>query len=472
LIKRTKIEVSEENRILSHLIANTQFLKDLSRVAKPKLFKTTMAQTVSQWVLEYYEHFSEAPGKNIQEIYLKKRKEVRDEDDTELIASFLTNLSKNWEQTDITNIPFTVKQAVNYFKLRNIECLKSNLEEAITQDDPALAERIIADFAKVDRVEGDDVDLFRDAHAVSAAFNNKDEFLFRLPGALGEVIGDFVRGDFVGFLAPPKRGKSWWLWYIGYRAAMVGLKVAFFSLEMTKERNTRRQWQSMQGLPIKAGRVEIPYFKEADGGKWSISSESVKKPALSTNVAYIQEQQKKYRMATRTGQIKTKIHPMDSATISDLENDLENWHFYENFIPDVIIVDYADIIKPETSNDYRHNLDGIWKKLRGWAQSYNACVVTASQTDRKANEGEVKKTSAAEDIRKLGHVTKLLTKQQDKNELAKGYCRLESLVQREGKHYSGSAYVLECLDIARPYIDSRLDIEIVDSFKKFHKTGT
>jgi replicative DNA helicase len=460
MINRTKIELSEENRILSHLIASTDFLSQLRPIVDPQLFKSTMAQQISSWVLEFYDQFESAPNKAIQDLYVKKRKEIRDEEDTELIAKYLTNLSKDWEQAKITNINYTVKSAIQYFKIRSLEKLKDNIEYAINQGNSALGEKYISQFSKIEKPSGTGIDLLKDNQLISAAFSERNEFLFRFPGALGDVFGDFSRGDFLACMMPAKRGKTYFMIDACNRAAMMGLKVAWFSLEMTRAPVLRRQWQCIQGLPLKGGTIEMPCFTEYKNGKFKIGMKKVKKKALPTDQETIRKEQKKYKRALKSGQIKTVIFPANEATTGDVENTLANWEYYENFVPDVIITDYADLFKIE-DRDYRHGIDNIWKTHRAWAQKYDCMVITGSQTDRKSQEGDVKKTSAAEDIRKLNHVTHMITKQQNKWEKSEGYSRMECLVQREGKQYPGSAFVLECLDIGRPYIDSKKDLEVV-----------
>jgi KaiC/GvpD/RAD55 family RecA-like ATPase len=468
MIKRKKIELSEENRLLSHLIASTEFLSQLRPVLKPTLFKSGMAQRVSGWVLEFYDNFEAAPFKNIEDLYLKKRKEIHDEEDTKLIAKFLKNLSKDWTQCQISNLTYTVKSAVHYFKVRSLELMRDNLEYAIDQNNPAMGERFIGEFSKVEKPTGSGVDVFKDSVNIVHAFSNNDEFLFRYPGVLGEVIGDFMRGDFVALMMPAKRGKTWTMIALAARATHMGLKVAFFSLEMTEAPMLRRVWQNYQGLPKKGGAIEIPYFEETESGKYEIKSQTVKKKALPVTREEIEKQQKKYRTALKSGQLKMQIFQANTATTEDVENCLANWEYYENFVPDVIITDYADLFKA-TDREYRHGIDSIWKTHRGWAQKYNCMVVTGSQTDRKSQEGDVRKTNAAEDIRKINHVTHMITKQQNKYEKANNYSRYECLAQREGRMYPGQAYVLECLDIGRPYIDSRKDIEVVDKKKSREK---
>ena len=61
------------------------------------------------------------------------------------------------------------------------------------------------------------------------------------------------------------------------------------------------------------------------------------------------------------------------------------------FIPDVIIVDYADLIKPEGSSkeEKRHQLETIYEELRGVSQIIGCPIWTASQTNRSGLNAEV-----------------------------------------------------------------------------------
>jgi len=56
--------------------------------------------------------------------------------------------------------------------------------------------------------------------------------------------------------------------------------------------------------------------------------------------------------------------------------------------PDVIIVDYADLIRGH-GQEKRHELEGIYEDLRGMAGEYEIPVWTASQANRSALEEDV-----------------------------------------------------------------------------------
>ena len=90
------------------------------------------------------------------------------------------------------------------------------------------------------------------------------------------------------------------------------------------------------------------------------------------------------------GKLIIKEYPTRSASIQTIKNHIEKLK-RRNFSPDMIIVDYGDLIRPEKGgkDEKRHQLETIYEELRGIAQ-LNACPVwTASQTNRSGLNAEV-----------------------------------------------------------------------------------
>ena len=57
---------------------------------------------------------------------------------------------------------------------------------------------------------------------------------------------------------------------------------------------------------------------------------------------------------------------------------------------DMVIVDYADLLKPATRDkEKRQELESIYEELRGIAQLYDCTVLTCSQTNRSGINAEV-----------------------------------------------------------------------------------
>jgi len=61
-----------------------------------------------------------------------------------------------------------------------------------------------------------------------------------------------------------------------------------------------------------------------------------------------------------------------------------------DFEPDMILVDYGDILRPVKHNsEKRHELQEIYEQLRAISQEFNCPVWTASQTNRSGLNAEV-----------------------------------------------------------------------------------
>lgn len=222
MIRRQKVDLSEERKVISRMITSTDFLKKIRKSVKHEYFDSSYSQILSRWIIEYYDKFKESPGKNIQEIYANKKKYLRNEEDTELIFTFLSNLSDEWVKHQVSNVEYNVDQAIQFLKLQSLKLLNEKLKNAIEEKNYLIAEQLVGNYSKVEKNENKGVKLFSDTVAVIDAFYRDDEILFRFDGCLGEVAGDFCRGDLAAILAYTNRGKSWWLFHVAKVAAFVG----------------------------------------------------------------------------------------------------------------------------------------------------------------------------------------------------------------------------------------------------------
>jgi replicative DNA helicase len=78
-----------------------------------------------------------------------------------------------------------------------------------------------------------------------------------------------------------------------------------------------------------------------------------------------------------------KEFPTSMASVLDIEAHLDNLKTFHNFEPDMLIIDYGDIMKStrNTKNTYEEQ-GWIFRELRGLAIKRNVVVLTATQTTR------------------------------------------------------------------------------------------
>jgi hypothetical protein len=89
------------------------------------------------------------------------------------------------------------------------------------------------------------------------------------------------------------------------------------------------------------------------------------------------------------GKLIVKEYPTKSASSNTIRNHLARL-VKRGIEPDVIIIDYADLLKPTViRKEKRNELESIYEELRAIATEHNCSIWTASQTNRSGLNAEV-----------------------------------------------------------------------------------
>jgi hypothetical protein len=162
----------------------------------------------------------------------------------------------------------------------------------------------------------------------------------------------------------------------------------------------------------------------------------------------------------REGKFKLATYANDTLSIKTINASLDVWEKQDGFIPDVIVIDYADLLIYEGyEKDFRQQQNKIWKGLRNLSQTRgNPLVITATQADAASYEkNSLRMNNFSEDKRKYGHVTAMYGLNQDTKDREKkiGLMRINAIVQREGEFYnSKEVTILQNLKRGQPFLDS------------------
>lgn len=452
---REKIDGHREKQLITYSITSTEFLKQIHSLCKPELFKTPYAKQVYSWCASYFQEYNRAPGKDISDLYAI-HKESLEEDDVDLVRQFLSNLSDSYEEAP-QNLDYLVQQSLDYLRIRSVEVLQEELKICVTNKDYLSAEAAIASFSRIEQYKSTAVDALTDDDAIVSAFSDDSETLFTLPGAVGEICGDFKRGDFMAALAYAKRGKSQMLWYLAQHAMEAGCKVLFITLEMPVPQMLRRIWMSFMARPKYTKTVKIPFFykdNESDE-RWRVDHVEETREGFIPEKETIMAWRDCYRKYFRGGDIKLVSMPARSVTVADVRNYVDNMEYFQNWMPDVIVLDYADLLASKMKGEVRHQLDDIWANLRRYALEKNICICSASQSGRASANADASDENIAEDIRKVAHVTKMIAINGSKEERANGLLRLASIAERDDAAIFDQVVITNSFDIGRFALDSR-----------------
>jgi replicative DNA helicase len=462
-----KIDSNLEKLIITSMIVSDKFLLTISNIINVSLLKLNYCQIIANWCLDYYKKYNVAPHKNIQNIFESwKQNKNLDQEIIKLVNSFLLHINNNYQREAIFNEQYAIDQSIKYFKQLKLNDLKVKIDEFSKNGQEDEAEKLIYEYKKISIPTHDYTDVFSDLKVVDDILNFEDEELFRYSGELGKVIGPLYRGDLIAFASAAKRGKTFWLIESGIQATLKGLRVAFFSFEMNKQRVLLRIYQNICGETKKEKEIEVPFFEKNDSDRFEIKS--VKKEKKGIKSKRVKDKIKAIKQILKGGTLKLFCSGPNSLTINDISTILDNLVINSNFVPDVLIFDYADIIKSNyKSGQHRDNINDKWESLRALCLQKNCLGITVTHTNKKTFDSDIKQGDMSEDIRKINHVAVMIGINQKKTEKARNITRLSLLVNREDDFSTmNEIVVLQCLAIGKPYIDSKLSKDCEEYFSK------
>lgn len=186
---------------------------------------------------------------------------------------------------------------------------------------------------------------------------------FRNPVTTGWQDIDTICGGGLGkselgvVIAPTGAGKSMVLVHLGAEAVKEGKTVVHYTLELQDTVIAKRYDSSITGYPLS----ELNSFKQE----------------IYDNIKDID------------GKLIVKEYPTKSASTNTIKNHL-NRLAKRGIKPGLIIVDYADLLKPiVVRKEKRDELGSIYEELRGLSTEYQCPIWTASQTNRSGLNAEV-----------------------------------------------------------------------------------
>ncbi len=249
IIRSKGINTRIERQIITGMITSTDYLAGLQGIYSQGMLRARFAQTIAEWCTEYYQAYKCAPGREIQDVFIEKKKTTVDPDTADLIETFLTELSLEYEDAEVINVERLLTKTEQHFRLSALENHRIELTKCITGGRIEDGEAAIAQYRRITRIETKGIDPLLDGAQIARALDvNNGDRLFKLYGALGDMLGYLERGWLFAFVAASGVGKSWWALMMAIRAVMAGYRVLFISLEMSEKQLIYRVMQWATGM--------------------------------------------------------------------------------------------------------------------------------------------------------------------------------------------------------------------------------
>lgn len=486
---------TEEKKIIIGLVVSTEYCSKIHKYIRPEYFRNKYLKLISGWCIEFYENYKAAPYKNIKDIYRNKSKKIKPTE-AELIKELLNNLSKQYIEGEV-NVDYLTDTTLTYIKKRKLEIVTNNVNVLQERGDIEGAEKELLQYTSLQSeisnefytITPGDMEVNERIYDPSKA----KKVFFKLPGDLGRYLGEMERSDLVSFFGPAKVGKTMFLLDCFKHGILQKKKTVFFSLEMNDKQVVKRVNKLFIPMTDEEGIHTYPAFdclhNQTGECKDRLSpvvlydeeTGTIKDNAHIVCTKCMRTDPKRYKMMIYRASIfreqediftirkkfkrknkimgkygKIIIYPKYTLTYNDIKMELDNLIREDNFIPDIIIIDYADILQFDSQfNDFKLE-DERWKLLARLAGSTNTLLITATQANLAGHKADtLDSTHQGGFYGKNRHVNLMAGINQKKEEKEFGIIEIGITEARSSFYVQGqTCTVLQNLNSGQVYLDS------------------
>ena len=341
-----------QNKVLAVLIKDRTFLQQIHDIIEPSYFSSESAQWITSTVLKYFAQYKTPPTLEALKVYL-------DEIDVDLLkTTVLENLKEVIRYTDSTDLDFTKDRTLEFCKNQKI---KAAILESVQLLQVGRYDEIKVAIDEAMKAGSDRNVGHEYLEDIASRFvENKRNTIPTPWDVINEVMdGGLGSGEMGVFVAPAGIGKSMALVNIAAGAVKAGMNVVYYTLELAETYVGARFDSHYTGIPSQ----DLKFHQEE----------------------VIQKLEK------LKGRLIIKQYPTKTATVTMLAAHLDKC-VMQGFNPDLVIVDYADLLRDTSSKGAVRNdimLGNIYEDLRGMAGTYQIPVYTASQANRSALEEDI-----------------------------------------------------------------------------------
>ena len=408
---------------------------------------------IARRVYGFIDDYKKPPKDHVADLF----DDILEGDDEDKRQVFVQVLSYIHSSHDKVNVDYTLSRLRTYIRAQRLKKGIMGAAQILQRDEESALDEAEQFLQRHLKTVSDvfDPGLRADDLSRGLRFLEKQEECFPTNIDALDIRGlGPVRKGLHLLIAGAKAGKSFWLCHLAKSAVVRRYKVLYVTLELSEEYVAQRIYQSFLGIPKRAGVYTVPKFVLSEEGTLDdIEFVNVdRKVGLNSDgiETYIANRSKKIRRFLRN--LIIKEFP-GALTVRQLDGYLEGLEKNEKFVPDLILLDYPDLMITK-SRDYRHELGAIYKDLRGLAAERNLAIAAVTQSNREGvRHRKVREYNVSEDFSKIATADCVLTLSKTEEEEALGLGRLFVAAGRtdEGKF---EILISQCYPLSQFLIDS------------------
>jgi len=357
-----------QEKIVQAMIMDRVWASQFAEVLQVDFFEYGYLKKIASSYLDYYANYKEFPSLELlATVTATDLKGPADEAIRSQVKEFLIRVS---EHQNLGDLAYVKEKSLDFCKRVG---LQKALEQSIDFIETEKYEKVVEIIKKAIAAgteHSSGLDLVADVDA-----RYSETFRRTIPTGVPELDqrkilnGGLAAGEIGVIIAATGAGKSQILVHFGAQALLRGKNVLHYTFELN-ERAIGVRYDS--------------HLLNIDSLECAEHTEQIKN-------FYAEN-------ADTLGHLRIKYYPTGGATVNTLRAHIDKLATTEGFVPDLLIVDYAGIMRStERYELLRLELKKIYEELRGFANELDIPVWTASQSNKEgADKDYVDLTNMAE----------------------------------------------------------------------------
>jgi replicative DNA helicase len=348
--KLTEYGISFQNKAISSLLSNPDFLRQISDIISSKFFDTDANKWIVDKIIKYYSTYKTSPTLDFFKSEIKS------------IKNDVSKIAVKESLKEIYNV--TKSNDIEYIESKFVEfCVNQNLKSAINTS---------VDLLDAGRYE-DIKDLINNAlkagsqqngghcykEHIEDRYTNKKRTPIPTPWeCINNILqGGLGAGDLGVIAGNPGGGKSWVMVALAAHAVQLGYNVLFYTLELDEDY---------------VGKRFDAYYTNIEVNELNESTKPLVKQAL----------------RDLKGNLEIKRFKAQKTTLSEVETYTDRLR-NNGLVPDLIVIDYLDLLKVNNTKDKRNQLEDLYTEARELGKEFNVPIWSPSQVNRTGAREEI-----------------------------------------------------------------------------------
>lgn len=339
----------------SVLLQEKEMFLEVVPVLDENIFKNAVMTNLFILVKKFFVKYHKIPTMDTLTLLLEKLPSEEKKNLKEY-SVFIKELSETKIDVDVDILKNEIFNAIKNFEVEKFILKTANKATSVSFEDILTDIRNVASKFVPKSVGIDVTDVARGIKHIR--HDVKDKVTSGIASLDRFLYGGFGTEEIATIIAPPGRGKSFFLLNVMYGAMLAKKNVLYLTCELYEKSVLKRLYS------------RISYSTRKD----MLDEEYVVKSAS-----------KFFALTKSKGRI--LYVPSKSMTVEGVESLLDSQRMYFDFVPDIIIVDYLDLLAPRAADmrlEIRHRLRGITDDLRSLSIRRNVPVLTATQGNRES----------------------------------------------------------------------------------------